>query len=282
MTDLQRRYRRLLHAYPKSYRHQRGDELLGTLLDLSDPGQRWPAPREARALLLGGLRMRTGADRLPAPAHAWLDSARAALVLMLTTQIIIQIWNLELTRGDLPTGEPLGRRLTLPAAATVLLAAGSITALLAARPRLGIALAFLTPLPGLHLPADTLYLFQIACWWLPVTALAVPLLRLPAPDRRWRSQLTLPVLVLASTLLPLTGQFLAALIAALVTLTACLAWAAVIDPRPGLALGLLLLTITPLLLASASMPTLNIPLVLILGTTLTSTGALRARRLHPA
>ena len=281
MTDLlQRRYRRLLLAYPRAYRRRRGDELLGTLMELSRPGQRWPAPRQARALLVAGLRVRAGVDQLHSPAHAWLDSARAALVLMLTLQMITRIWLLEITRGDLPAGESVGWRTIGGSAATVLVAGLAMVLLLSARDRPGIALALLAPLPPLLPPFghtwDNLYAFQIACWWLPVLALGVPLLRRPPASRPWRTSLAIPLLALASTLLPLTGQGFAPLIATLVLFAACLVWAAAIDPRPAIALGLLLLTAIPQLVVSASVLILVVPLFLIVGAALLTTGGLRA------
>jgi hypothetical protein len=60
MTRLERRCRWLLHAYPASYRAERGEEILGTLLENAAPGMAWPTRREARALVLGGVRVRAG------------------------------------------------------------------------------------------------------------------------------------------------------------------------------------------------------------------------------
>jgi len=283
---LQRRYQRLLLAYPRAYRHRRGDELLGTLMELSRPDQRWPAPRQAGALLLAGLRVRAGVDQLLSPAQAWLDSARALLVLMLTLQIVTQIWLLEIARGDLPAGESVGWRLMGGSAVTVLVAGLALLLLLFARYRLGIALALLTPLPPLIPPFghtwDNLYVFQVACWWLPVLVLAAPLLRRPATSRPWRSSLVIPVLVLASTLLLWTGQGVASLVAAPVMVVVCLVWAAVIDPRPAIALGLLMLTAIPQLVISASGLILVVPVFLVVGTALLATGATRAHRRIPA
>lgn len=54
MTDLERRYRRLILAYPRWYRLRRGEEMLTTLLEGSRPGQRRPAPGQAAALLVHG------------------------------------------------------------------------------------------------------------------------------------------------------------------------------------------------------------------------------------
>nr|WP_221378925.1 hypothetical protein [Actinoplanes polyasparticus] len=52
---LARRYRRWLLAYPRTYRHERGPEILATLLDAADPGRSRPAAREAALLLRYGL-----------------------------------------------------------------------------------------------------------------------------------------------------------------------------------------------------------------------------------
>jgi hypothetical protein len=60
VTPLERRWRCrwLLLAYPAWYRRGRGEEMLGTLLEASPPGGRWPSFRDARALITGGLRVR--------------------------------------------------------------------------------------------------------------------------------------------------------------------------------------------------------------------------------
>lgn len=68
MTGLERRCRRLLRAYPAWYRQQRGEEMLATLLEASPPGARWPRPRDARALITGGLCVRAWGNQRPSPA----------------------------------------------------------------------------------------------------------------------------------------------------------------------------------------------------------------------
>ncbi len=66
MSALERRYRWLLRAYPGWYREDRGEEMLGTLLEAAGPGSSRPSAREVRTLILGGLRVRSGQDhRLP-------------------------------------------------------------------------------------------------------------------------------------------------------------------------------------------------------------------------
>jgi hypothetical protein len=58
VTPLERHCRWLLRAYPAWYRRNRAAEMLGTLLEASQPGRKWPYFRDARALVTGGLRVR--------------------------------------------------------------------------------------------------------------------------------------------------------------------------------------------------------------------------------
>ncbi|MFI5952808.1 hypothetical protein [Cryptosporangium sp. NPDC051539] len=65
---LERRYRRLLRAYPAAYRAARGDELVDTYLDTTGTGRHRPTPRDAADVLAGGLRQHLrarGASGLP-------------------------------------------------------------------------------------------------------------------------------------------------------------------------------------------------------------------------
>jgi hypothetical protein len=97
MSPLERRCRSLLRTYPRWYRRQRGDEMLATLLEASQPGQRWPSARDARALIMGGLRVRATQDqRLTTAANlrlaAQLGAALTLLLLIagnLTSAILI-------------------------------------------------------------------------------------------------------------------------------------------------------------------------------------------------
>jgi hypothetical protein len=57
---LARQYRRLLVAYPRAYRDERGDEIIATLLDLAGPRQRRPTIADAIDLLGSGVRRRLG------------------------------------------------------------------------------------------------------------------------------------------------------------------------------------------------------------------------------
>jgi len=73
---LARHYRRLLWAYPRRYRRERGAELVTTLLDDATPGQLRPTVAEARDLVAGGLRARLRPPRHP---FARLVAAQVAL-----------------------------------------------------------------------------------------------------------------------------------------------------------------------------------------------------------
>jgi hypothetical protein len=85
MSPLERRCRSLLRAYPRWYRQRRGDEMLATLLEASQLGQRWPSARDTRALIVGGLRVRATQDqRLTTAANLRLAvQLGAALTLLL-------------------------------------------------------------------------------------------------------------------------------------------------------------------------------------------------------
>lgn len=69
-TTLERRYRRLLLAYPREYRAAHGDELLDVLLESADPGRTVPVLKEAWGLLTGGVRSRIAHQ---ATGNAWAD-----------------------------------------------------------------------------------------------------------------------------------------------------------------------------------------------------------------
>jgi hypothetical protein len=68
-TPYERRCLTLLRAYPPRYRAGRGDELLGTLLDVATPGRETPSVRESWDVVRGGLLTRW---RARPPVGRWL------------------------------------------------------------------------------------------------------------------------------------------------------------------------------------------------------------------
>ncbi|MBF9130424.1 GlsB/YeaQ/YmgE family stress response membrane protein [Plantactinospora sp. S1510] len=177
---MERRYRRLLYAYPVGYRSVRGDELVGTYLDLVDQERRWPSPHDAADVLRGGLRQRlreNGALGLVAglPVAATIAvSTLAALAVFLLVQV-------ELVPDDVLAGR-IGPPQTLGAFVWVgWLLAALATATLPARwarravgTAIGLTLAVIpaSPLTGLGRPP--LYVL------LPVLAFGLTALALPA------------------------------------------------------------------------------------------------------
>ncbi len=63
MTRLERRAQWLLRLYPAVYRQERGEEIIGTLLEAS-ADRTWPRVRDVRALIVGGLKARAAQNRL--------------------------------------------------------------------------------------------------------------------------------------------------------------------------------------------------------------------------
>jgi hypothetical protein len=73
---LERRYRRLLRGYPRSYRRAHGDDLLTTLMDAAEPVRRRPTRADMVDLARGGLRQRF---RLPMGVYPMVAAVLAAM-----------------------------------------------------------------------------------------------------------------------------------------------------------------------------------------------------------
>lgn len=80
---LERRARWLLRAYPAAYRADRGEEIIGTLLDAVPPGRDWPPSRETVALVAAGLRARRAANLRQGPAASLRQVAEAGAAVYL-------------------------------------------------------------------------------------------------------------------------------------------------------------------------------------------------------
>jgi hypothetical protein len=110
VTALERRCRLLLHAYPAWYRRERGEEILATLLQASQPGRSWPAPRDARALITGGLRVRAWRAQNPGMTaslrQAVLAGAALALLWSVSEDLAGQIQGLILAWIHIATFQP--------------------------------------------------------------------------------------------------------------------------------------------------------------------------------
>ena len=76
-ADLERRYRRLLAFYPRSFRAGNSEEILAVLLDCAQDGQTRPGPGATADLLKGALRMRLRPSGTP--PRALVAAARLML-----------------------------------------------------------------------------------------------------------------------------------------------------------------------------------------------------------
>jgi hypothetical protein len=138
VSPLERRCRTLLHAYPRWYRRLRGDEMLATLLEASQPGQRWPSARDTRALILGGLRVRAALDqRLTTAANLRLAAQLGAVLTLLTLAAsnlttIFLIWTHTYTVSTGAGQEAASGLLGLAVVVAAWLASRSVVAVLAA------------------------------------------------------------------------------------------------------------------------------------------------------
>ncbi|MGH2905020.1 MAG: hypothetical protein ACRDK7_15765 [Solirubrobacteraceae bacterium] len=89
MTDhspLERRYRRWLALYPRSFRAEREDEMISVLMQSAGPEQTRPRPSEAADLATHGLRRRASVGRFPS---RW---ERAHANVMFPVRILIALW----------------------------------------------------------------------------------------------------------------------------------------------------------------------------------------------
>jgi hypothetical protein len=87
VTPLERHCRWLLRSYPAWYRRERAGEMLDTLLEANPPGRRWPSIRDARALVIGGMRVRGCVVWLLSILWAALGAAGAGYIFLLSTHV---------------------------------------------------------------------------------------------------------------------------------------------------------------------------------------------------
>ena len=199
---LERRYRRLLLAYPPQVRAARAEEILTTLAETSHGDRRLPAAREARSLLVEGVRARARLAAAEGPAGIWVDGLQLGVLLLSFANLGVLLW----------------QAWRYPAW-TVLLAA-TVVVVLRARPRAALVLAVVAalaaarPLLPIHLPQGLFGWAPAYGDWSTVARHLVPvlllaLLSLPVLRRRLRprpwwwllvpvAQLAVPVLVVVA------------------------------------------------------------------------------------
>src|ERR1700739_3484547 len=93
MNTLERRSRVLLTAYPAEYRRERGEEILGTLLEATPQGRAWPVARDVLALMIGGLRARAAANRRLTAAADIRLGVPLGVAIMMSTSAAAFLWD---------------------------------------------------------------------------------------------------------------------------------------------------------------------------------------------
>jgi len=168
---LERRYRRLLRAYPADYRAERGDEIVGTFLDTVGPERRWPYVRDVADLLAGGFRQHLRARH----ARGLEAGAPLAAALALSAgTVLAAFWLLWIEVYPAPTGHSPAAVAWLAWLTAALVAAGR-----PGRPaRVAVLVALLVtvavagaPLLGYHQPPLLILVPQAA---LGLVAIALP------------------------------------------------------------------------------------------------------------
>jgi len=95
-SGLEQGYRRLLTGYPRAFRRDQADEILGVLMAGAGEGQRRPRLAEAANLLWSGLRMRLRGPALTGESRPWSDalalfSLVAPLFLLLADVLVVAL-----------------------------------------------------------------------------------------------------------------------------------------------------------------------------------------------
>jgi hypothetical protein len=269
MTKLERRCRLLLVAYPAGYRQNRGEEIIGTLLEATPEGRAWPLARDVRGLAMGGLRARAALNRRQTTAvNLRIAVVADAAAYLAFTAVIDVSWAMNaLTAPDFgarqavwPTllvGALLGLAVTLTwvssrkavQLAGVTLAAVAVTLTGPWRPWPGLPVAELACLTALALLA--VHGQQPARRWLWPVALAagVPVLPYLLPAFSVDTILTLPAVVGVMTLLWAVIDARPAVMAAVFLLALWLPTGIV-----GLVAGFFLPAAAPLLIVSVLAP----------------------------
>jgi len=255
---LEDRYRRLLRSYPRGYRQERSAEILGTLMDLARPGQQRPTVRESAALVLAGLRNRTGAHRRHTTAAVWADALRLVVLFLLayagasmlaeTLGVVAKLVEYQhASAAQRQTFEFWASDLGYPV--TTALVAGALLAVAAGRRALALPLILLAAVAQ-HWAPDRGG-FQFVLWQLPLAAvLAIPLLRWrmstsPHPVR-WLLALPVALVILPTQLAAVLDQswvwalYYHQFWVIQAVLAICLLWS-VVDARVPIAAGAMLL-----------------------------------------
>ena len=91
---LERHARLLVRTYPPAYRADRGEEIVGTLLEATPPGRNWPLAYEAASVISGGLRARRAANLRQGVSASLRQAATVGVALYLAQFPGELLWSL--------------------------------------------------------------------------------------------------------------------------------------------------------------------------------------------
>ena len=121
MSDLERRYTRLLRLYPAAYRRARGAEMLAVLMDSTPPNRHRPPWREVGGLIVGALQVRAGAQGHRTIGHSWRVALRTAALILLIQAAGDALWQI-MFNPDGQSLSPVRAAVNLTIAAVCVLA----------------------------------------------------------------------------------------------------------------------------------------------------------------
>jgi hypothetical protein len=237
MTTLERRCRLLLRAYPAAYRRDRGEEIIGTLLEATPAGRNWPLARDIRGLVMGGLRARAALNRRQTTAAnlriAVLAGAGGYLAFSAVVYLIV---GMRLLTGPTVHGQAGWAALAVAVLVGVAVAVAWVSSRKAPLVAATVAAAVAVSLTGAwrHV-AFGWPVTELAC----LAALALFAGRAERPGRRW----LWPVALMAA--LPLVASFVpgagTVVFGVLATAGFLSLLCVVIDARPAIAMAAFLL-----------------------------------------
>jgi hypothetical protein len=208
----ERQVQRLLLAYPAGWRDERGEEMVGTILDLAGDGRRWVSPRVALDLLIGGWteRARRHLREVGPLASGWRLAIGIAIVAQLVVSVIwLRDWALTGTPAVL-AGTLGGASAITYGLALVGFAVGAVT-WLAGLPRVarmagGTAItAWLLTVVVFHALSNPFWMswLEVVFWTYLAALAAIGMTQPPPTNRRVAGAVTL--VVLAASQLLTTG-----------------------------------------------------------------------------
>jgi hypothetical protein len=233
MNSLERHCRLLLRAYPAAYRTERGEEIIGTLLEATPPERSWPRARDIRCLILGGLRARAALNKRNTTGANLRLAALVGVIAYLAfiAGTILGVLLTAAEHGDLDPGSsmPFGWPLVV---VTALIAATCVLAWVSRR-RVIVLAAALPTAGAIALTGP----WSPGALGFPVTELAalaalIALVGARRPDSRW---LWLIGLITVVRLLPDLDTYSLAAVLLLALVLVSLAWL-IVDARPAIAL----------------------------------------------